>query len=378
MMGLQIELEALPASSPCSSQASSATPLAIDSVDETIPSKTSTTTSQTVTQTYLEKRIAVIGAGAAGLAAAKNLKDQGFHHFTIYERNSTIGGTWIHSKLHNADIEPHNLSASSYGSVTSAIYDSLHTNLTPELMQYLDMPFPEGTERFMRHDVVLRYLRTYAEFHGLDKYVKFQTKVDKVEWDASKSKWRVGSSLLDFRTGVQDDTKNATHGNEELYYDAVIVATGHYYKPHLPTFPGLESFSGRIIHSRDYRNPQQGFSKKTVLVIGGGSSGIDIAREMAAVAGRTLLSLRRPDAVGDLGESLDVLGLNHNDNDAEKLDLVHNEDGVITNRKPVIEKKPRISRVSLGDIVEFEDGTTAKVDIILYCTGCKYLKLNRD
>jgi hypothetical protein len=311
---------------------------------------------------HCHKRVAVIGGGAAGLAAAKNLQDEHFEHFVVFERNSTVGGTWVHSPLYNSDIDPQNLNASAYGSVTSAIYDNLHTNLTPELMQYLDVEFPEGTERFMKHDVVLRYLERYAEWHGLNRYIRFNTTVEDVRWDDERSVWIVRS-----KTGSADADEKEMETREEVY-DAVMVATGHYYKPFLPKFPGLESFAGRILHSRDYRNAQQGYANKSVLVIGGGSSGVDIAREVATVASKTMLSLRRPDSVGDLGESLDVLGLSSVGGSED-----HDEPQI--KNKVLIEKKPQIVNIGTGDVIEFEDGTSAQVDVILYCTGCKYLNI---
>lgn len=64
---------------------------------------------------------------------------------------------------------------------------------------------------------------------------------------------------------------------EEKEFDAVIVCIGNYYVPNMPTFQGVESFKGSVIHSHDYRTPEP-YKQKKILLIGSGPSAIDIAR----------------------------------------------------------------------------------------------------
>jgi cation diffusion facilitator CzcD-associated flavoprotein CzcO len=72
---------------------------------------------------------------------------------------------------------------------------------------------------------------------------------------------------------------------------AVIVASGLYQQPVYPQLPGLETFGGRIMHSADYKGPE-GLEGKRIVVIGGGSSGADIAAELSAVAAPVEMSAR--------------------------------------------------------------------------------------
>lgn len=71
-------------------------------------------------------------------------------------------------------------------------------------------------------------------------------------------------------------------------FDAVVVASGHYNAPHVPDVPGLKEWRAawptRVWHSKSYRTPDQ-FWEKNVLLLGAGTSSIDIARELGPVAG---------------------------------------------------------------------------------------------
>lgn len=57
----------------------------------------------------------------------------------------------------------------------------------------------------------------------------------------------------------------------------------HYHTPNIPTFAGVETFSGRTVHSHDYRKPDD-FKGLSVVVVGAGPSGLDIALDISAAA----------------------------------------------------------------------------------------------
>jgi len=72
----------------------------------------------------------------------------------------------------------------------------------------------------------------------------------------------------------------------------VIVATGHQHTPLIPVWPGREQFSGRLLHSSEYRNPRE-FHGADVLVIGPGCSGMEIAYDLVeGGAGRVRIAIR--------------------------------------------------------------------------------------
>lgn len=68
-------------------------------------------------------------------------------------------------------------------------------------------------------------------------------------------------------------------------YDAVMVCNGHYSDPFIPNVKGKEKFHGKQWHSHDYREPSC-FTGKKVLLVGAGSSGMDIAAQVTTVANK--------------------------------------------------------------------------------------------
>jgi cation diffusion facilitator CzcD-associated flavoprotein CzcO len=72
----------------------------------------------------------------------------------------------------------------------------------------------------------------------------------------------------------------------------VIVATGHQHTPLIPAWPGREQFSGRLLHSSEYRNPRE-FHGADVLVVGPGCSGMEIAYDLGeGGASRVRIAIR--------------------------------------------------------------------------------------
>ncbi|KAI8800972.1 hypothetical protein BJ742DRAFT_46586 [Cladochytrium replicatum] len=234
------------------------------------------------------------------------------------------------------------------------MYHNLRTNLTPELMAFPDFPFPPGTSAFPEHTQILEYLEEFAIKYDLLSYVRFDTTVESAVWDDDTREWIV--------------TSVSPEGRLVERYDGVVSANGHYWTLNVPKINGMESFPGRMVHSHDYRMPEP-FTGKRVVVIGGGSSGIDIGRQIAAVAAETFLSLKDVDSVGDLGESLDVLGIA-----ALGTSLANGEPINPTPQSRVkIVKKPAIVQMYSDSSLVFEDGSKAEsIDVVLFATGYLY------
>eukprot|EP00283_Hemiselmis_rufescens_P007675 CAMPEP_0173429610 /NCGR_PEP_ID=MMETSP1357-20121228/8276_1 /TAXON_ID=77926 /ORGANISM="Hemiselmis rufescens, Strain PCC563" /LENGTH=179 /DNA_ID=CAMNT_0014393817 /DNA_START=109 /DNA_END=645 /DNA_ORIENTATION=+ len=124
------------------------------------------------------KRVGVIGAGAAGLAAAKEMRKQG-HDVTVIEQATEVGGVWCYDEA----VEDDPLSKGSRRRVHSSMYRSLRTNLPREVMSFSDFPFDESFSplRYPPHTVVRDYLAAYAEFHRLLDLVSLGRRVASVE-----------------------------------------------------------------------------------------------------------------------------------------------------------------------------------------------------
>ncbi len=204
--------------------------------------------------------VCVIGAGASGLAAIKNLVEQGFD-VDCFERETGVAGAW------------------NWRHDRSPVYASTHLVSSKPLTQYPDFPMPDDWADYPHHSLILRYLEHYADHFGLRPRIWFGTEVTRVE-PAEEGYWDV-------------TTRGARGGSERTArYAAVVVANGHNWAPKMPGYDGLADYRGQVIHASAYSDAAQLRGKK-VLVVGAGNTGCDIAVEAAQQAAKTWHSSRR-------------------------------------------------------------------------------------
>jgi thioredoxin reductase len=202
--------------------------------------------------------VCVIGAGASGLAAIKNLREAGFE-VDCYERETSVGGAW------------------NWRHDRSPVYAGTHLVTSRPLTEFPDFPMPDTWPDYPDHKLVLSYLERYSAHFGLEDDVWFGTEVVSVE-PVGDGRW--------------DVTTQSTGGGSSRVqrYAGVVVANGHNWSPARPEIPG--DFRGEVIHSAQYKDPAQLRGRK-VLVIGGGNTGCDIAVEAAQQASTVWHSTRR-------------------------------------------------------------------------------------
>ena len=137
-------------------------------------------------------------------------------------------------------------------------------------MCFAALPFPPSTAVYPPAKVVEDYLDSFISHFGLSPNIQLNTVVERLERDETNSFWRVRLS-------------GSGYGNEWLGFDKVVVANGHYRFPQFPDIPGLDKWlaAGRATHSAWYRRPVD--SGSTLLIVGGGPSGCDIADDMASL-----------------------------------------------------------------------------------------------
>ncbi|XP_059487273.1 senecionine N-oxygenase-like [Neocloeon triangulifer] len=219
------------------------------------------------------RRVAVIGAGPSGLAAARHFgaPDSPFE-CQVFEQSSEIGGTWVFT--------PH-VSVDEIGRpIHSSMYTNLRTNLPKEVMSYPDFLFPEQEKSYLTSEQVLEYLHSYANHFGLRQHIKFNNWVKEVRpvgENVEEEKWQL--TIFDW---ISKETRTEI-------FDALMICNGHFFHPNIPECQGRDIFEGRIIHSREYRMPAP-YTNKRVLIVGGSFSAIDITMELAKVSKQVTLS----------------------------------------------------------------------------------------
>lgn len=204
-----------------------------------------------------EPKVAIIGAGCSGITAIKNLLQAGVKDITCYEQNDQVGGNWIYTQK-----ESH-----------SSVCETTHIISSKTMSQYEDYPMPEDYPDYPSHNQVLKYFQSYAKHFELLPYIKFNTKVAKVN-KVENEKWEIELA-----------------GGAKKTYDFLLIANGHHSVPRHPKFKN--SFSGKYIHSHQFKN-NKGFEKEKVLVVGAGNSGCDCAVEISRVAKKVDISIRTP------------------------------------------------------------------------------------
>ncbi|KAF4987011.1 hypothetical protein FGRMN_10578 [Fusarium graminum] len=244
-------------------------------------------------------KVAVIGAGPTGIAAAKYLIAQGIRDVTVFEQQDHVGGIWHYYGLalgtcpvpqedpYYPPTEPIRWDSTSAPIFTSPMYENLHANIPKEVMNFSDQPFPEDSRLFPERPMIEDYLVKYAE--EIKPLIRFCQRVERVTLkpEGGRDKWEVEAHSTISGTEI---TTNV--------YDAVVVANGHYSTPYIPDMQNLKQFNqaypGVITHSKQYRTPHP-FKDHKVVVIGNGPSGLDIALQINQECRKpALLSVRHP------------------------------------------------------------------------------------
>lgn len=322
----------------------------------------------------------VIGAGSAGLVAAKNLRASGVE-VDIVERAADLGGNWNIAGEH------------------SRVYDSAHMISSKPFTQYPDFPMPDTDPDYLHHTHVLAYLQRYAAHFGLTDVIAFATSVQRCTplGDGPDSGFEV--ELAPTRAGGGSDPGGAV---EVRRYRRVVVANGHNWFPKVPSYPGQGDFTGEIIHSADFKHGDQ-LAGKRVVVVGAGNTGCDIAVEGAIRASHVHHSTRRgywyapkyalgrpADQVSDL---IFTLGLPLRatqwlfEQTARLVVGRYERLGLPTPDHRFLESHPTINQTLLyhvghgditpvpdiarfdGEVVEFTDGRRIEADLVVFATG---------
>ncbi|CAI4227124.1 unnamed protein product [Auanema sp. JU1783] len=215
----------------------------------------------------MKKKVAIIGAGASGLPAIRHAL---LYNVDVqcFESSDDVGGLWRYKPTETDE---------------SSVMKTTVINTSKEMTAYSDFPPPPETANFMHNTEMYKYLKDYAKHHGLMKYIKFNHTVQNVE--KSDSHATDGSWLVHYT-----DNDNKKHQEK---YDAVLLCSGHHTTPYTPPeWPGQASFKGQIIHSHSYKD-HRGYEDKTVVVVGIGNSGGDIAVELSRICKQVYLVIRR-------------------------------------------------------------------------------------
>jgi cation diffusion facilitator CzcD-associated flavoprotein CzcO len=144
-------------------------------------------------------------------------------------------------------------------------------------MTFPGIPFPPATPLFPAHDHYLKYLTDVVTSKKLDSYFHVNHDVTAAEYNHALSKWDVQITDSEGR-------------QQSRQYDHLIIANGHFKYPRVPDWKGVDEWKAaappgqrEVVHSLWYRGPEP-FAGRTVVVVGFGGSGWDIAKAALTTA----------------------------------------------------------------------------------------------
>ncbi len=188
----------------------------------------------------------IIGASISGLASAASLRKENVE-FTIIEKHDHVATPWRNH------------------------YDRLHLHTNKRISGLPYRRFGKHIPRYPAREQVVAYLEDYATEFQIEPI--FNTEAIKVK-----------------KEGIHwvTETNNGT-----IHSRFVIVATGPFGKPKPVSFKGMETFTGRILHSYDYKTGKE-FEGKKVLVVGFGNSACEIAIDLFEQGALPAMAVRSP------------------------------------------------------------------------------------
>jgi 4-hydroxyacetophenone monooxygenase len=188
-------------------------------------------------------KVIVVGAGMSGLLTGIRLQQAGVD-FTIIEKNSDAGGTWLEN-----------------------VYPGCRVDNPNHMYSYSFEPNHDFPQYYSTQPVLLDYFRRVADKYGLRRRIRFETEVEEARFDEDRSLWRV-------------TVKTAEGRREVLEANALVTAAGQLNRPRHPDIEGLESFAGPSFHSARWRHDID-LTGKRVAVIGTGASAFQFVPEIA-------------------------------------------------------------------------------------------------
>lgn len=281
----------------------------------------------------------MIGAGQAGLSSAYHLKRLGVvpvRGFIVIDQASGPGGAWQFR----------------WPSLTLSTVNRIHDLPGMRFSDVLD----EGTSEVHAADAVPRYFAAYERAFELPVYRPLTVTVV----------CNRGERLM-----VETD-------RGEISARGLINATGTWERPYVPTVPGAERFTGRQLHTKDYRSAAE-FIGKHVIVVGAGISAIQLLDEVSRVTTTTWVTRRPPEfrsgpfdeAAGSAAVKLVEERVRRGLPPASVVSVTGLPDSPAVQAmraRGVLERHPMFTEIEAHG-VRWPDGTTLRADVILWCTG---------
>jgi cation diffusion facilitator CzcD-associated flavoprotein CzcO len=214
---------------------------------------------ETMTREYFD--VLIIGAGISGIGAAYRIHEKNPSlTYAVLERRARIGGTWDLNR-----------------------YPGIRSDSDIFTLSYPFEPW-RRPENVADGEDIREYLVQTARKHGIEEHIRFNTRVLSADWDSSTDTWTVRTE----QDGGAGPSK--TYRCRFLFF-----GTGYYNydEPYRPEFPGLEQFSGEVIHPQHWPESLD-YTGKKLVVIGSGATAVSMIPSLTEKAGHVTMLQRSP------------------------------------------------------------------------------------
>ena len=198
-------------------------------------------------------RIAIIGAGLGGIAAAIKLQEAGYQNVQVFDKNDRIGGTWAENT-----------------------YPGCQCDVPVSLYQFSFAQSVNWSRLFPSANEIQAYAEEIVDRYGIRSQLRLNTTITSAEWDEESNLWHL-----------------KTDGGEEISAEVLIGALGQLNRPRFPEINGRETFQGASMHSARWDHSVN-FEGKRVGVIGCAASAVQLIPELAKVASTLTIFQRSP------------------------------------------------------------------------------------
>ncbi|KAK4181198.1 hypothetical protein QBC36DRAFT_296916 [Triangularia setosa] len=203
-------------------------------------------------------RVIVVGAGFSGILAAIRIPERLRNvELVVYEKADGVGGVWHANR-----------------------YPGVACDVPSYSYQYTFAPNPNWSALYAPGGEIHQYLEDVATRFGAMRYIKLKHRVEGGEWDPMAKKWNVKVHNIATGETFQDSA------------NILVTARGQLSEPSWPSIPGLDTFSGKIMHSGTW-DTSYDFTNKRIGVIGNGSSAIQIIPQLQKITGTQLKCFMR-------------------------------------------------------------------------------------
>ncbi|GHH84720.1 flavin-binding monooxygenase [Streptomyces sulfonofaciens] len=203
--------------------------------------------------------VLIIGAGLSGIGAAHHIQTAFPHRtYTILEAREAVGGTWDLFR-----------------------YPGVRSDSDMHTLGYRFRPWTRP-DAIADGSSILQYIRDTAAEAGIDRHIRFGHRAERAAWSTKDARWTVKAAVRGGRTVL-------------LTARFLYVCTGyyHYDAGHEPPFPGVERFTGTLVHPQRWPKDVDHTGRK-VVVIGSGATAVTLVPALADRAAHVTMLQRSP------------------------------------------------------------------------------------